>query len=340
MSRIDLHPEDLIDREALGELTPREEQHLEEHRSHCVACVLEDELHADFELELEQDEEDDEVLERVLDRVIPTQRTRRAQRPQPLLRVAVAAAVMLISVGAAGAAWQVYVAWTENPPESTPPISSNGETAEPEPQRRETPRPRSMTPPTPQTTIPEEAGDAPSPVVEEAPGPESSVEIPVGRPDSSSILPPTPRSESWETPSDPTATEIFRRANRARGEGRVHEAARLYRQLSREHQGTREEIASRVSLARLLLDRLGDPQGALSLFDSYLAVSSTGNMAQEARVGRALCLGRLGRPDEETRAWRELLRHHPRSVHATRARDRLELLRRSQDARNRVETHR
>ena len=35
MSRIDLHPEDLIDREALGELTPREEQHLEEHRSHC-----------------------------------------------------------------------------------------------------------------------------------------------------------------------------------------------------------------------------------------------------------------------------------------------------------------
>ena len=48
MSRIDLHPEDLIDREADGELSARDEQHLEEHRTHCVACVLEEELRADF----------------------------------------------------------------------------------------------------------------------------------------------------------------------------------------------------------------------------------------------------------------------------------------------------
>ncbi len=344
MSRIDLHPEDLIDREADGELSARDEQHLEEHRTHCVACVLEEELRADFADEMEHDDEDDVVLDRVLDRVIPTQRKRRESRPQPLVRIAVAAAVVLISAGAAGAVWQVYVALSDESIETPTPSENDEQVEQDELRDRNVPRRRRGVSSDPEAADPEETVEDPRPsspeIQEEPPAPETPNAPGLIEPGSPNVSAPIPRSETWTSPTERDAAEIFRRANQARGEGRIQEAARLYRELARNHRGTREEIASRVSLGRLLLDRIGDSRGALQLFDSYLAVSSTGNLAQEARVGRALCLRRLGRRDEEARAWRELLRHHPRSVHATRARERLDELGRSQESSNGVETHR
>jgi hypothetical protein len=55
MNVSDLHPEDLLDREAEGELSPNERAMLDAHLSHCVACRLEREVRADFAAELADD---------------------------------------------------------------------------------------------------------------------------------------------------------------------------------------------------------------------------------------------------------------------------------------------
>jgi hypothetical protein len=103
----------------------------------------------------------------------------------------------------------------------------------------------------------------------------------------------------------------------------VKEAMRLYRALQERHSGSGEELVSRVALGRLLLDRLGDSRGALVQFNSYLASPGNGALREEAMVGRALALGRIGRSSEERAAWRALLDAWPKSTHAKRARARL-----------------
>ena len=80
-------------------------------------------------------------------------------------------------------------------------------------------------------------------------------------------------------------------------------------------------------LGRLLLDRGEDPSQALALFTRYLDASPNGTLAEEARLGRALSLQRLGRPAEERQAWQQLLSAHPNSIHAERAKKRLDELR-------------
>ena len=52
-----------------------------------------------------------------------------------------------------------------------------------------------------------------------------------------------------------------------------------------------------------------------------------GTLAEEARVGRALALQKLGRRAEEREAWTQLLLRHPHSVQEERARARLQELR-------------
>ncbi|MBL8613127.1 MAG: zf-HC2 domain-containing protein, partial [Myxococcales bacterium] len=53
MSVTDLHPEDLLDREARGDLTPKERAHLDAHLAQCAACRLERAVRADFAAELD-----------------------------------------------------------------------------------------------------------------------------------------------------------------------------------------------------------------------------------------------------------------------------------------------
>lgn len=126
--------------------------------------------------------------------------------------------------------------------------------------------------------------------------------------------------------NESTAAELFARANQLRRADDVNEAVRVYRELQRSFPGSSEALVSRVALGRLLLDRLGNPAGALGQFDSYLAGSRGGSLGEEALVGRALALGRLGRSPEESRAWNALLAAHPTSTYAARARARIEQL--------------
>ena len=55
MSVVDLHPENLLDKEIRGELDDAERQRLEAHLAQCATCRLERELRADFALELSRD---------------------------------------------------------------------------------------------------------------------------------------------------------------------------------------------------------------------------------------------------------------------------------------------
>jgi hypothetical protein len=91
--------------------------------------------------------------------------------------------------------------------------------------------------------------------------------------------------------------------------------------------GTREASLARFNLAKMLQERGEDPGQALGLFTSFLAESPNGTLAEEARLGRAVALQRLGRPQEERQAWQDLLSSHPKSIHAERARKRLDELR-------------
>jgi TolA-binding protein len=99
---------------------------------------------------------------------------------------------------------------------------------------------------------------------------------------------------------------------------------RLYRELLARHPAASEAGATRMALGRLLLDD-GDATSALSLFDEYLAAADPA-LREEAMADRARSLERLGREREERAAWSQLLESYPQSIHATRARARLEEL--------------
>lgn len=117
-----------------------------------------------------------------------------------------------------------------------------------------------------------------------------------------------------------SASELLERANAARRRAEFVRADEIYAELEREHPGSREANVGRVSHGRLLLDQLGRPDAAAVAFATYLAENPAGNLAAEARVGRARALDAAGRRDEAREAWRDLLRAHPNSIHADRAR--------------------
>lgn len=151
---------------------------------------------------------------------------------------------------------------------------------------------------------------APTPAPEPGPEPEpaSSVEPP-GKPAPSAV------------PAAPSAADLFARANAARRAKRDAEAVRLYRELQQRYPDSREARASRVTLGQLLLDRT-DAKEALGEFDGYLSKSG-GPVSEEALVGRARALDKLGKRAEARAAWQELLKRYPGSVHAAEARTRL-----------------
>jgi TolA-binding protein len=147
---------------------------------------------------------------------------------------------------------------------------------------------------------------------------------------SSTVEPSTPaKPVSTTAPSAPpvlSAAELFARANDARRSGDPNDAVRLYRELQKLHPKSAEATTSRVTLGRLLLDRLGDAAGAKKEFLAYLAAAPMGTLDEEARVGLALAAAKLGDAPGERAAWQDLLAKHPDSVQADRAKKRLDEL--------------
>ncbi len=127
--------------------------------------------------------------------------------------------------------------------------------------------------------------------------------------------------EQAVTPEDPDA--LLRAANQARRARAFAEADRLYTDLQARFPGSRAARTSRVPHARLLLDTLDRPADAFASFSAYLDADPRGTLSEEALVGRAQALRRLGREVEARDAWRSLLVRFPESVHAPTAHDQI-----------------
>jgi TolA-binding protein len=122
------------------------------------------------------------------------------------------------------------------------------------------------------------------------------------------------------------AAELFHAANAARREGAFARAVQLYAELRSSYPEAAESELARVSLGQLLLAR-GDAIAAEREFARYLA-RGRGQLVEEALLGRAQSLERMGRAREERASLSRLLTEFPHSVYAAQARARLQALER------------
>jgi outer membrane protein assembly factor BamD (BamD/ComL family) len=120
--------------------------------------------------------------------------------------------------------------------------------------------------------------------------------------------------------------ELFKRAKEARRAGELEGARSLFEQLREVHPRSPHARTALVSLARLELEGIGDARAALGHFDAYLALGRDTPLHEEALVGKATALARLGRSAEELGAWEQLLADHPDSPQIPRARERIDAL--------------
>jgi TolA-binding protein len=326
---VDVHPEDLFDREQAGTLTADERRRLDSHALQCAACALVRSAVRDFAAQRNPAPGDDALIARISSEALGRAATVASGAISPTLRTtyigthprrrrswAVGAIVLFAATGATASFWSVRGAIVERLL-TTPPA----ETVAPPPVEPKTPIARAKAAPPPAPVL--EEPDA----VEQESEPTPIFVPPVAPPP---VVAPRPRApEPVNVPPPvvtPSADELFAAANEARRRGDSQKSFEIYSELARKYPGTREETTSRVLLGRLLLDRGGDPTQALGLFTRYLDESPGGTLAEEARLGRALALTRLGSAKEERQAWQQLLAFHPNSIHAERARKRLDEL--------------
>lgn len=287
MTRIDLHPEDLLDRAARGVASLADLTRLKQHLAECAVCRVERALLVQAALDTAPLRDEKLLVARLTRDVSARLASPMARRARRKSAVVVGA---LLAVCVAGVAAAATLAFVRRPP----------------------------------VTVPIAVVEAPTPIASAVPqAPTADLETPPTEAQPIEVAPQPARPTPPPASEPSSASELFSRANQARRDGKMTEAARLYRSLQERFAGSSEELVSRVSLGRLLLDRLGDSRGALVQFNSYLASPAGGALREEAMVGRALALGRLGRAAEERGAWQALLDAWPKSTHRKRAQARL-----------------
>jgi hypothetical protein len=328
MSRIDLHVDGLMDRARQGSLDAPDCRRLLAHCERCDACSIElrwieDGLHA----------RDPSAGDRALGTAIvdallgsgdPSGAPSRDPRPRPRRRRALHTAVLafagMLAASAAAALYTGVQHWRERDAIETPRRDASPEH---EPPRKPRAARKPHRPPSTSTSSPPTLPPALTPTPTPTPAP-----TPQPRSPGTARRPPSPaRSTPAPVPGHALAAEsLFARANAERARGLYEVADGRYAELARDYRGTRSELAARISHGNLLLHRLDRPAHALQAFASYLAARPDGPLAEEARVGMAVSLQRLGRAREEREAWRSLLERHPGSLHGARARARLSQL--------------
>lgn len=379
MMVIDLHPEDLLDKDVRGELTDDERARLNAHLARCAACRAEQIMRADFADELDGEDRPSALMglvqgalaaprtvapapvvadgagETELGDLASAPRREAARtlatssgRPGRTRRTAVVllAAAAVLMAGAAGATGLTARVWRSlrAPSEDLTRVSASAPTASPPMPRA--PMPASSAPaPAPGEGEPEaRMTEAPSPAPHaaltaapvgptspSAPAPAFGTEMDVLRgPLHRRIAPMEPRSAPTASPPVPSAiasasaSDLFDSANSARRSGDMALALGRYDALERQFPGSREARVAKATTAKLLLDR-GDAAGALRRFDAYLA-SGSSELREEAMAGRATALERLGRADDEARAWAALLKSYPSTPYAPHAQARQAVL--------------
>jgi len=137
------------------------------------------------------------------------------------------------------------------------------------------------------------------------------------------VPPPAPSAEEAESapaaaPESPTG--LFSAARQALREQRWSDAASAYRSLIANFPGSAEARTALVPLAKLELDRIGQPQAALEHLNAY--IGGGGPLGVEAKLTRIRAYRSLGRAAEEARAIDEFLVEHPNSLDAASLRTR------------------
>src|SRR6266545_4044418 len=302
---VDVHPEDLLDRERDGALTLEDRRRLDAHAAWCSACALVRRAGTDFAVERITWRDDEALAQSLANRVLGATRSvtppgvpARSRAPQSAFIArsrrrrrswTVAAVVMFAATGATASLWSVRRFLVAHPVVSPPP--SLAATAEP----RKAPAAK------------------PAEIAAVTVGPETAPQAPKAVHARAANAATTRPKAAEEPVVAPPADQLFAAANEARRRGDSSQAIKLYGQLQQQHAGTREETTSRVLLGRLLLDRGEDAAQALTLFTRYLDTNPNGTLAEEAHLGRAVALMRLGRAQEERQAWQQLLSFHPHS---------------------------
>ncbi len=297
---LELHPEQMLDAARRGTLNPQGFADLHAHLDRCAACRLSLALGDDLRAEAAVTSADDAVLAHMMGGALAIEPGVFGRLPVPARssgagrfarRAAIALALLFVGGSAGAAIWSA--GGTRLLGKLWPDI---------------VPLPHAQPTAAPAHPV--------SPVVEA---------VPVLAPEEPFPAPAHPRAHAPAPVTLETAEDVFADANRARRAGDYAVALRRYAQLHKQFPGSRQEMTARVIVGDLSLTG-GSVRDALASFDSYLAASPDGTLAEEALVGRALALQKLGRPAEERDAWKQLVRRHPESVQVTRARDRLAVL--------------
>ncbi len=297
--------DELLVRARRNSLSPLERTRLEIHLARCEACALELRWGRAFDRALGERTGDDLLAARIATDVIhrwaPGHRSRRPRRTR-ISWLAFAAALVAVAGVASAAFWDrlsvVSPARFFRVPRAAPSAADVGRAAP-----ASDGRPIDATGPLAQT--------APSPVDSEPATPAA----------------PVARHRDARMSIDVEGTtpdQLFVRANDARHRGDLRAAVTLYRALERQYPDAREATLSRVLLGRILLmDEIGDPEGALTQLDAYLASAPDGALVEEALWARGRALDRLGRTSDARDAWRKLLARFPDSIYGAHARQRL-----------------
>lgn len=283
-----IHPEHLLERERAGELDAAERAQLDAHLSSCVACRFEREVRSDFADELAG--EDPPVrCSGLVNEILPvTQPESKPSRPRRFkLAWLVAAAVMLLGA--------VAVASESGRRVWMPMLGL---------------QPVTITAPSPTALVP------PEPAAHWAPVTHDPTVLPA--------VDMTPDPQPIAASLAPTSQSLFDQESEARRRGDYDRAVELHSLLVTRYPQSREAQVSRVTIARMLLDR-GDASSALVGFDAYLR-NGGGELSEEAMLGRATALERLGRSTEARAAWQAILDRYENGPYAAQARARLAAL--------------
>lgn len=283
------HPEDLLDVISRGgQLSEVQERVLRPHLADCFVCATQMKM-------VERKQRDHRSTSAAyLDRVAVLSAMQRLDAPTPRLRAAVArrwwavaAGMLLLSSSALAATW-----WSLHREASPPAHVPVSEAATP---RAAAPKPALIAPPSDEDVL------------------DNSVEPPA-------LIDDRSAGTVGRLGDRNGAAALFARARELRLAGKPAAALVLYQRLQARYAHSAESHLSYIIVGRLWL-ATGKAELAAQQFALYLRAG--GNAAEEALVGHATALSRLGRTAEEAADWRTLSRRFPESVYAGQARTRL-----------------
>lgn len=168
---------------------------------------------------------------------------------------------------------------------------------------------------------------APAPAPAALPRPAAALEAPVADDGLAPVgTAPDLRRPRISTSSAGAPSDILRLANHQRELRRWRDAEVLYMRAARADPGGAVAGTAAVAAAALRLEHLGDPAGALRLFQRALRAGSSAALAESAEWGIADAYHALGRPSDEAAALRSFVAHYPASLMRARAEARLATL--------------